>query len=238
MPSPSLIEAVALNSPAMPAFVIRKRPLPCVIETPTSPAPRKSVTFAAAMRMIGASSEVLRTLSAPAPSTRSNANVPPSCWPAISIRSVPDVPTSTRSVVGVIFSAKSIAGSLMTLSSRPSSATVAASSPVRPAGPTTKDAVPFWVDAEAEAAGRRVAEEECDVGEAERERRGLLLEGEVAFERLAGDRQLDGRAADRQLLRAVARVDGELERALERDARDRQADLRRSGRRSSRRRRA
>ena len=67
MPSPSLIAAVALNSPAMPALVIRKRPLPCVIETPTSPAPRKSVTFAAAMRMIGASSEVLRTLSAPAP---------------------------------------------------------------------------------------------------------------------------------------------------------------------------
>ena len=142
---PSVTDTVALTSPAIPAGVIRNFAVPPVSETPFGAAPRKSEMLVAATRTTFTSSVVFRTVSAPAFSTCSNENAPPSCWPKIEILSLAVVATSSRTKreVGDVLnaSATSMSGMDRIAVGSPSTVTRVAMLPETPASEIVRDAV-------------------------------------------------------------------------------------------------
>ena len=163
MPSPSLIEAVALNSPATPALVSRKRPLPCVdrdADVARAEEQRDVGGGDADDRRVVGGAEDLVGAGADARARRRT------CRRAAGRRSrsgpCADVPTSTRRLRRRDLQREGDRRELDDVASRPVSATVAANSPVRPGRARRRSSRrPVWVTVSWTPG--RVAERERDV---------------------------------------------------------------------------
>ena len=80
---PGTLNATVPESvPAMPAGVIRKKPVPLVSETPAVGVPRVRPTFVAAMRISFGGVEPAGACGLSVPMTCSKAKLPESCWPS------------------------------------------------------------------------------------------------------------------------------------------------------------